>query len=52
MLDQKKLKTMSNIEPEPSFYDENGYGECENYFLYHATVSMLNIQFYIYQIIF
>ena len=37
------LKTMDNLEPVPSFYDENGHGEYKNYFLYHATVSMLNI---------
>ena len=34
---------MDNLEPQPGFYNENGYGEVEKHFLHHATVSILNI---------
>ena len=34
---------MDNLEPQPGFYDKNGYGEVEKHFLHHATVSMLSI---------
>ena len=34
---------MESLEPEPGFYDKNGYGEYEKQFLHYATVSMLNI---------
>ena len=34
---------MNNLEPEPGFYEGNGYGEYEKKFLHHATVSMLKI---------
>ena len=42
---------MSNLEPEPGFYNENGYGEVEKHFLHYATVSMLNIYIYNIQVI-
>ena len=42
---------MSNLEPEPGFYNENGYGEVEKHFLHYATVSMLNIYIYNNQVI-
>ena len=34
---------MDKLEPEPGFYDKNGYGEYEKQLLHHSTVSMLNI---------
>ena len=34
---------MDKLEPEPGFYDRNGYGEYEKQLLHHATVSMLII---------
>ena len=37
---------MDNLEPEPGFYDENGYEEDKKYLLHYATVSMLNIRIY------
>ena len=37
---------MDDLEPGPGFYDRHGYGKFEKHFLHHATVSMLNINFY------
>ena len=37
---------MDKLEPEPGFYDRNGYGEYEYKLIYHATVSMVNIYIY------
>ena len=34
---------MNVLEPEPGFYDANGYKEYEKNLLHYATVSILNI---------
>ena len=38
---------MDNLEPDPGFYDRNGYGDYEYKLIYHGTVSMLNFTFII-----
>ena len=43
---------MDNLEPYSGFYDENGYGEDKKFFLHYATVSLLNIYIYIFQVIY
>ena len=37
---------MDNLEPEPGFYESNGYGIYQKFLLYQAKVSILH--FYIY----
>ena len=37
---------MDNLEPEPGFYESNGYGVYGKHLLHHATVSILYIYIY------